>query len=286
LPHQRDEAKSAVDVEATIGFQGLADRLWRETRALHVQAERTGFINDVLRQRASRPRYVLFLRNLSPVYEALETHLERHAAGPLGVLALAEVFRGRAIRDDLAALHGPRWAQELPVLPEGADYVARIARAADADGVGLIGHAYTRYLGDLNGGQVLSRLLAQGLGLPASALSFYAFPGVEGPHKAAAAYRSAIDKLEEAFPDVTRAVEEAPASRARSPCRLRLRPTTAAHDPLRLSRAWPISRSSNSAERETDVRTLSSSSGICGMLALSVISMAASCAFSRMVENS
>jgi heme oxygenase len=36
-------------------------------------------------------------------------------------------------------------------------------KAAEGDGTRLIAHAYTRYLGDLSGGQILQRLLARSL---------------------------------------------------------------------------------------------------------------------------
>lgn len=183
---------------------GLADRLKHATQRLHTEAERTGFIGDVLQQRGTRTRYVLFVRNLLPAYAALEAALAHEAAtgGPARALARPEVYRTDAIRSDLVALQGPGWESDVPVLAEGAAYAACVTRSAVQGSGALAGHAYTRYLGDLNGGQVLARILARKPGLPAEALGFYRFPAISDPRAYAATYRAAIDNLA-ALPQVS-----------------------------------------------------------------------------------
>jgi heme oxygenase len=141
------------------------------------RAERSGIINDVLRGKASRYRYALFLRNLLPAYRQMEAGLERHRQTP-GVRAVArrEVYRAQALEADLQALYGREWARSLALLPAGTLYGLSVAAAAQGDATQLIGHAYARYLGDLSGGQILRRVLARALGLGSYELSFYAFP--------------------------------------------------------------------------------------------------------------
>ena len=56
--------------------------LYMRTKTLHVEAERTGIIRDLLRGEASREGYVLLLRNLLPAYQAMERGLERHRGSP------------------------------------------------------------------------------------------------------------------------------------------------------------------------------------------------------------
>ena len=48
--------------------QGLAQALPARTRTLHLRAERSGFVADLIRGRGSRTGYLLFLRNLQPAY--------------------------------------------------------------------------------------------------------------------------------------------------------------------------------------------------------------------------
>lgn len=156
---------------------GLADAMRERTRALHVKAEQSGIIREILQGRASRGGYVLYLRNLLPVYEQLETSIEKQCHLPaLAGMAQREIYRSPALRSDLEALGGAEWKTSVPVLSAASRYAERIALAARGDGARLLAHAYTRYLGDLNGGLVLGRILAGTLALEPGARAFYAFP--------------------------------------------------------------------------------------------------------------
>ncbi len=169
--------------------------LYFGTKTLHTEAERTGVIRDMLRGEASRDGYAMLLRNLVPAYRALEDGLARHAATPgLAELAAVRLDRAPAIEADLVAMVGPDWATQIPLLPEGAAYGARIAEAASGDGSLLIAHAYTRYLGDLSGGQILQRLLGKSLGLTPAQLSFYDFPRFADLAALKTDYRNALDR--------------------------------------------------------------------------------------------
>jgi len=173
---------------------GFADQLRGATHALHTRAERTGIIADVLAGRADRFGYVMLLRNLLPVYEELEARLERHCGSPgVRYLALPELRRAGPIRSDLEALAGAGWRRSVPVLSGGRRYAEAVRAAGAGRGARLIAHAYTRYLGDLNGGQTLRRLLQRRMGLDESGLSFYEFPGVRDLGTLRRDYRRAID---------------------------------------------------------------------------------------------
>lgn len=61
----------------------------------------------------------------------------------------------------------------------------------------LVAHAYTRYLGDLSGWQVLGRIAQKSMGLKSSeGLSFFAFPGVSSPNLFKQLYRSRMNSVE------------------------------------------------------------------------------------------
>jgi heme oxygenase len=131
---------------------------------------------DLLGRRIGRSGYCALLRNLHAIYEALEAALTRspHASG-LSDEAMEALRREAAIAADLTWLHGPHWRSELALVPAVLSYVRRL-QGADAR---LAAHAYVRYLGDLYGGQMLKRLIAQSLGLEpeeaAAATNFYEF---------------------------------------------------------------------------------------------------------------
>ncbi|HEX4766845.1 MAG TPA: biliverdin-producing heme oxygenase [Lichenihabitans sp.] len=184
---------------------GFADRLWARTEPLHRQAERSGIFQALLRGQASPRAYALLLRNLLPVYEALERGLDRRAGSAIvGPLARPEVFRASALRADLAHLDGAA----LPLLGSGQRYAERIDEAARNGGALLVAHAYVRYLGDLNGGQILKRLLGRHLGLGPGSLAFYDFPCADAS-VLAADYRVAIDAVGAAIDPVEPVIEEA-----------------------------------------------------------------------------
>lgn len=161
---------------------GLAARLREETRIEHSSAERGDFVHALMRGRLTRERYATYLLALWPIYEALEAGLQRHAGHPVvGPLALPELYRSPALAADLGDLFDLTPGAQ-PVVPAAVAYAERLYRLADAAPSLLVAHAYTRYLGDLSGGQILRLGAARVLGLPPDApsgtpgLGFYDFP--------------------------------------------------------------------------------------------------------------
>lgn len=187
----------------------LVTALYLRTKALHVEAERTGVIRDLLRGEASRDGYILLLRNLLPAYREMEQGLERHRNSPIfATLANYRLDRAPAIESDLLSLCGRGWRGTIPVLNAADAYAQRIAKAVEGDGARLIAHAYTRYLGDLSGGQILQRLLERSLELRPSALSFYNFPRFTDLAALKADYRNALDQAGALAPDPQAVIEE------------------------------------------------------------------------------
>lgn len=188
----------------------LADALRERTRALHREAESSGIVRDLLRGEASRHGYALLLRNLLPAYRELESGLERLRYAPgLRVLACPALYRSRALEADLAGLYGEAWRQTLPVLAAGERYARAVAAAGQGNGVRLLGHAYVRYLGDLNGGRVVQHRLRQSLGLGDRALAFYEFPAIPDLDRFRMQYRDAFDQAARELPEIEPVLEEA-----------------------------------------------------------------------------
>jgi heme oxygenase len=126
-----------------------------------------------------------------PIYEALESALVQRESGLLKPLVRPDLFRSEALRSDLAALG--KDARALPVLEQALAYVRAIERASEGSGGRLIAHAYVRYLGDLSGGQILKRLLAESLRIEPAFLSFYDFPLIRDIAAYKSRYREALD---------------------------------------------------------------------------------------------
>jgi heme oxygenase len=202
-----------MDSLPPLSRSGLAMALRHGTAALHSEAEHSGIVQAILRRRASLAGYALLLRNLLPIYRTMERALRR--LGPASDVAgwrRPELYRAEALAGDLTALAGPRWPLLLPLLPAGRRYAARVRAAAAGRGTLLIAHAYTRYLGDVSGGQVLRRLLGGALGLGPGELRFYDFPAVADPAALRDELRAALDLAGAALPDPGAVIAEAQAA--------------------------------------------------------------------------
>lgn len=157
--------------------KSLTERLKSETRTLHTEAERSAFMGMLLRGKMEQGAYCALLRNLHAIYAALEPALQRHATHPV----IAPIFapplaRTQSLAADLDTLHGPGWSAALAVQPSGTQYVLRLQQIDSDKPELLLAHAYVRYLGDLSGGQMLSRIVAQSMHLSAGqGTAFYDF---------------------------------------------------------------------------------------------------------------
>lgn len=172
----------------------LSAELRSATKELHTEAERSGIMGELLRGRCSREEYAALLTSLEAIYGALEAGLAQHASHPvLGALHRPGFFRHAALQSDLAALRafGVTATGALP--NEAERYVAQLQMLAAADPPRLLAHAWLRYLGDLNGGQIVGRLVRKALALPAEATTFYEFPAFADPMAEAASWREALD---------------------------------------------------------------------------------------------
>ncbi len=109
----------------------------------------------LLAGRLSRDTYRALLGELLALYQALEAALQAQAGAPwLQGLDLDALSRAPALRADLAPAGPPGDPR-----PETQDYVERLEHLARRKDPALLGHVYTRYLGDLHGGQVLRRVV-------------------------------------------------------------------------------------------------------------------------------
>lgn len=174
----------------------LAARLREGTRSLHRQAERSGAVRALIEGVLPKAGYALLLRNLHPVYCALEGAAEGLPKNsPVVRFVPSVLHRRQAIVRDLAAILGTDWADRLAVLPEAVSYADRVTEAARGTGLPLIAHAYVRYLGDLSGGQLIRGRLQSSLALSPAELSAVEFPGIRDVHLFRSEFRAALDAL-------------------------------------------------------------------------------------------
>jgi heme oxygenase len=189
--------------------QGFASRLRLAIRDVHTRAEKTTFIRGFLRGTATPSSYVRLLAALHPVYKAMEEETRRLATTDpvIARFYFPELFRTEAIERDLVFLAGPHWARSIAPMSAAQAYVKRIKEVGATEPVRLVGHLYTRYLGDLSGGQILSRIAERSLGVSKHAgLDFYDFPQVSDLTAMKTLFRARLDELDGLTASATDAV--------------------------------------------------------------------------------
>ncbi|NYF97289.1 heme oxygenase (biliverdin-producing) [Janibacter cremeus] len=160
----------------------------------HEAAEGSTFMSELLAGRLDAEGYAHYLAVLRPVYAALEEVGRELASNPLVAVVLdPELERLAALDADLDF-----WTkgEGCAVTSRAADaYVARI-EATRRDPKLYIAHHYTRYLGDLSGGQAIGRILTRTYELERpEGVRFYEFTEIPKPKPYKDAYRARLDAL-------------------------------------------------------------------------------------------
>lgn len=171
--------------------QALRERTWSG----HGESEGAGFMHDLMTGKGTREDYIALVVQHYFVYEALESAAVTFAedAGARPFLS-DQLTRIPALEADLAFLLGDDWRDQISPLPTTERYVARI-REIEADGWagGFVAHHYTRYLGDLSGGQAIGRLMKRHFGFETNGILFYLFDQIADPKAFKETYRDQLD---------------------------------------------------------------------------------------------
>uniref|UniRef100_A0A673CZY0 Heme oxygenase n=1 Tax=Sphaeramia orbicularis TaxID=375764 RepID=A0A673CZY0_9TELE len=205
----------------------LSEQIKKVTKESHVRAENTELMLSFQRGQVSLQQYKLLLCSLYEIYQALEEELDRNSDHP-GVAPIyfpAELARLESIEKDLEYFYGLNWREKIVVpgsnkkiqpqtqtgtpltyfsrtdvslmIIQSTNHSYFTFQIGKENPEFLVAHAYTRYLGDLSGGQVLGRIAQKSMGLKGSeGLSFFAFPGVSSPNLFKQLYRSRMNSVE------------------------------------------------------------------------------------------
>jgi heme oxygenase (biliverdin-producing, ferredoxin) len=164
----------------------------------HTEAETSAFMSDLLGGRLGVDAYARYTEQLWFVYEALETGGERLAGDPVaGPFLRPELLRLPSLERDLAHLRGPGWRAGLTALPATRAYAARVRECAERWPAGYVAHHYTRYLGDLSGGQIIRDRAEKtwGFARKGDGVRFYVFDGIPSPAAFKRGYRALLDGI-------------------------------------------------------------------------------------------
>ncbi|XP_047433393.1 heme oxygenase-like [Mugil cephalus] len=177
----------------------LSEQIKKVTKDSHVRAENTEMMLSFQRGQVTLPQYKLLLCSLYEIYQALEEELDRNSEHPsvAPIYFPAELARLESIEKDLEYFYGQYWREKIVVPAATKRYSHRLRQIGKENPEFLVAHAYTRYLGDLSGGQVLGRIAQKSMALKSNeGLSFFAFPGVSSPNLFKQLYRSRMNSIE------------------------------------------------------------------------------------------
>ncbi|MGN7799724.1 heme oxygenase (biliverdin-producing) [Leifsonia sp. 22587] len=175
----------------------FSQALRERTRGVHQESEGAVFMQDLMSGRGSRDDYIMLLSQHYFIYEALEEATQWMAADPVATRFISpKLTRLPAIETDLEFLLGEEWRERVAPLPSTLRYTARIREVGRTWPGGFVAHHYTRYLGDLSGGQIIRTLLQRQYGFETNGVGFYLFADIAKPKLFKDTYRDELDAVE------------------------------------------------------------------------------------------
>jgi len=197
------------DRDQTLTAARFSERIRTATWGQHGDAESSPYMDALMDGRLDRDQYAALVGQLWFVYRELEATAGTWAGDTIVAAFLDERLDRRSrLEADLAVLLGAGWRSSLAALPETEAYVARLEEVGASWGLGLVAHHYTRYLGDLSGGQFIGRVVREVYGLDRDrGASFYAFE-IPEPGAWKESYRRRLDELELDEAEAARTIDE------------------------------------------------------------------------------
>ncbi|WP_085367409.1 heme oxygenase (biliverdin-producing) [Leifsonia sp. NCR5] len=174
----------------------FSQALRERARTDHGSSEGAGFMQDLMTGKGCREDYIALVAQHYFIYEALEAVAARMSDDRVAAAFITpKLTRLPAIEADLAFLLGADWRDRIAPVPTTVRYVDRIHEVADWPG-GFIAHHYTRYLGDLSGGQIIRTLMQRQFGFETNGVGFYLFAEIAKPREFKDVYRAQLDAVD------------------------------------------------------------------------------------------
>ncbi|XP_056190094.1 heme oxygenase 2 isoform X1 [Falco biarmicus] len=191
----------------------LSELLKEGTKESHDRAENAQFVKDFLKGRIKKELFKLATVALYFTYSALEEEMDCNKDNPVfaPLYFPLELHRREALVKDLKYFYGEDWKEKIQCSEATQHYVDRIHHVGQHEPELLVAHAYTRYMGDLSGGQVLKKVAQRALKLPSTeeGIQFYVFDNISNAQQFKQLYRARMNALDLDKNTKERIVEEA-----------------------------------------------------------------------------
>jgi heme oxygenase (biliverdin-producing, ferredoxin) len=161
----------------------------------HQDANGSPYVRALFDQRLSLDGYAALVAQHYFIYRELERASDAMVGDPVaGPFASPELRRLPSLERDLRDLYGPDWADRIAPSPATEAYTGRIREVAFDWAGGFVAHHYTRYLGDISGGQAVRALAERQHGLVDHAgTRFYVFDQIPDRKAFKARYHTLLD---------------------------------------------------------------------------------------------
>jgi heme oxygenase len=175
----------------------LSKKLKEGTKESHNIVENTKFIISFLNGVVNKNKYKKLLANFYFIYTALEEEIEKNKNNSLlKFLYYPELNRKFSLEEDLKYFYGENFKSYIFPSPYTKLYINRIKKLSVNFPELLIAHHYTRYLGDLSGGQILKTIVKRTLNLKDdTGLSFYIFSNIKDVKDFKIKYKKSLDAM-------------------------------------------------------------------------------------------
>ncbi|OKH43493.1 heme oxygenase [Calothrix sp. HK-06] len=175
----------------------LASKLRVGTKKAHTMAENVGFVKCFLKGVVEKNSYRKLVGNFYFIYSAMEEEMEKHKNHPIvSKINFPQLYRKHTLEQDLAYYYGANWRDQVKLSSAGSAYVQRIREISNSEPELLISHSYTRYLGDLSGGQILKGIAQTAMNLTdGNGTAFYEFADISDEKAFKVKYRAALDEM-------------------------------------------------------------------------------------------
>jgi len=185
----------------------FSKKIKKDTSKSHSMAENTGFVTNFLAGVVSKESYKQLIADFYFIYTALEEQVDKFKDDPfIAPIAFDELKRVPALEKDCEFYWGENWRNTISPTDACKNYVKRLKKI---NAKFLVGHHYTRYLGDLSGGQILRNIANKSMNLNGQGLAFYEFEGISNPGNFKNRYRTALDNLPITWSDGELIINEA-----------------------------------------------------------------------------
>ena len=168
------------------------------TKESHSAAENTKFVASFLRGVVDYEEYRKLLTNFYYVYDTMEQRIRETEDPMVQAIRSESLERKDGIERDLEYYYGSDWKNVQYPSEACNKYCARINEVAEERPYLLVAHHYTRYIGDLSGGQILKGIAEKAMtDLPeGEGLHFYDFDKIEDAKAYKNDYRATLDAMD------------------------------------------------------------------------------------------